>query len=515
MTTTSSTTGTTGSLTRLTGLSSGLDIDSWVKDLMKVEQTKVDTQAKKKQTMQWQQDAYRAINTKLLALRTSAFDMKLQSTFQTKSADSTDTSVLTATAGTSAVSGSYTIKVNSMAAAVTKSSTAALGSNSDKTSLAAQFGLSGNVSFTLEGKGGSKDFTFDTTTTTIGQLAATINQANLGIKATYDSGTDRFYLSSTTTGSAAEIHVKADAENFLTNTLKLNVNVGTDETNAYKGTDANIDFNDATGLTFSSNNFTLNGINVNLKKNSGSATVTVSEDVDAQMTKIKSFVEAYNNAVDALGTEISASHDKDYTPLTDAQKAEMSETQIDKWEAKAKTGLLQSDSLLASTYNSLRSMAYTQVKDNTGSYSSLSSIGITTSSVYTDKGKLYIDETKLRAALTADPEAVMNLFTETPATGTASTSSNTGLAVQLYNNVNAGITNISNKAGSSSNLVDNSVLGKQISELTSRISDMEDQMKTTEDRYYTKFTAMETALQKFNSQSLWLSNMFSSTSSSS
>ncbi|MGE5423072.1 MAG: flagellar filament capping protein FliD [Ignavibacteriales bacterium] len=495
-------------VTRLTGLSSGLDIDSWVTDLMKAERTKVDTQYQKKQTLEWKRDNYRSINTKLLALRTASSDLQLQGTFLSKTAASSDSSLLTVTAGTSAVEANYTVKINSMASSATKSSTAAIGSTSDKTTLASQLGLSGNVTFTLEGKNGSKDFTFDTSNTSMTQMVNQINSANLGIKASYDSTSDRFFLMTTDSGSTSEIHVKADAENFLTSKLKLSLTVGSDEANAVKGTDASIDFNDATGLTFSSNQFTVNGLTINLKQASGSTTIKVENDTEAQIKKIKTFVEAYNNAMDTMSTELSAERDRDYTPLTDSQKEDMSEAEITNWETKAKTGLLKGDSLTMSVYNSLRSISYTQVEGLSGNYKTLGSVGISTAS-YSDKGKLYIDEDKLRTALTADPEGVMNLFTKS-----STIDSQKGLAVKLYNSVSNGITRISSQAGSSSDYVDTSLIGKNLTDVSELISDLEDKLDDTEERYYRKFSAMEEAIQKFNSQSQYLSSMFSSSSNS-
>ena len=60
---------------RFGGIASGLDTESIVRQLMQVERMKVDRYAQKKQTLEWKRDDYRDINTKLLALRNSAFDL--------------------------------------------------------------------------------------------------------------------------------------------------------------------------------------------------------------------------------------------------------------------------------------------------------------------------------------------------------------------------------------------------------------------------------------------------------
>lgn len=497
-------------VTRITGLASGIDIDQWVSDLMKAERTRVDTWYQKKQILEWQQEDYRNINTKLLALRNATFDLKLQGSFQSKTATSSDTNVLTATASSTATAGTYTVKVNSLASGVYKSSTDALpdeqGTSGTKT-LAQQFGLSGTVTFTLEGtvngEAVSKDFSFDTSTANIYTVVSEINNANIGLKASYDSTLNRFFLMTDSTGSSSELHVKADAENFLTGSLKLNVTVGADEANAYHGTDAEIDFNDLTGLKFSTNQFTVGGITFNLKSTSASTvTVSVANDTEAVIDKIKAWVNAYNDAVGLMFTELNEERYRDYQPLTDDQKKEMKDSDIEKWEAKARSGLLKGDSLLYGVYSRVRSTTMARVEGLSTTYNNLSAIGITTGS-YQEGGKLYIDESKLRQALTADPEGVMELFTTS-----GETASNEGLAVRLYDELTKSMKLITDKAGSSTSYYDNSSIGREIGRINTTIDQMEDRLSDMEDRYYRQFTAMEQAIQRMNQQSMWLAMQF-------
>lgn len=496
-------------VTRITGLASGIDIDQWVKDLVKAERTRVDKWYQKKQILEWQREEYRNINTKLLALRNATFDLKLQGSFQAKTATSSDTGVLTATAGGSAVAGTYTLKVHSPASGVYKSSTDALpdeqGTGRTKT-LAEQFGLTGTVTFTLEGtvngEAVSKDFSFDTSTANIYTVVGEINRAGIGIKASYDSTLNRFFLMTDSTGSSSKLHVKADAEGFLTGSLKLDVAVGADEANAYRGTDAVIDFNDVTGLAFSSNQFTVAGITFNLKNTSAApVTVNVAADTDAVIDKIKAWVNAYNDAVELMFNKLKEERYRDYQPLTDEQKKEMKDSDIEKWEAKAKSGLLKGDSLLYGVYSRIRSAAMARVEGLSTAYNNLSAIGITTGS-YQEGGKLYIDETRLRQALIADPEGVTNLFT----------ASGTGLAVKLYDEVNSSMQLITDKAGSSTSYYDSSSIGREISRVNTTISQMEKRLADLEDRYYRQFEAMEKAIQRMNQQSMWLAMQFGGSS---
>ncbi|MEA1961902.1 MAG: flagellar filament capping protein FliD [Bacillota bacterium] len=489
---------------RINGLASGMDIDSMVNELMSAERMRTtDPLYQEKQTLEWKQEDFREVNTKLLALRTATFDLKLQGTCNARSASSSDEDVATATAGTAAIAGNYDLTVNALASGVSAASSAAMGSNETTTTLADQFtGIANTVTFTLEGKDGSQEFSFDTTTDSINTVIAEINEAELGITASYDANIDRVFFMTSDTGSDVKIDINADAEGFLRDQLKLYsgdlaeeaspVNLGT-------GTDADIDFNGATGLTFSSNQFTLTGINFNVK-DTGSTKLTVSNDTDAVVEKITDWVTAYNNALDHIGGKLTEERYRDYPPLLDEQKEEMSETQIEQWEEKARSGMLRSDSMLTNVYNNTRQTTMDRVEglsaDNP--YTSLSAIGINTNSYY-EKGKLYIDETKLRAAITDNPEGVMALFT-----ADGDTDATSGIAQRLYDQVDDSIDLVRTKAGSDSQLYDNSTLGKQIIDTDDRLDTFLDRLENIEDRYWKQFTAMETALNNMNQQSSWL-----------
>ncbi|WP_276661783.1 flagellar filament capping protein FliD, partial [Syntrophomonas wolfei] len=115
----------------------------------------------------------------------------------------------------------------------------------------------------------------------------------------------------------------------------------------YQGTDASIDFDGATGITFTSNQFTLNDINFDLKKAGETVSITISHDIENGVAKIKSFVEAYNALMENINVKLNerreydkSSHSFKYQPLTDAQRKEMSEKEIEKWEAAAKKGIM-------------------------------------------------------------------------------------------------------------------------------------------------------------------------------
>ncbi|MEW6698713.1 MAG: flagellar filament capping protein FliD [Bacillota bacterium] len=502
---------------RIGGLASGMDIDQIVKDLMKVQRMKVDRIKQDKQVAEWQRDDYRDINNSFRTLRDNVFNMKLQGTYLTKKAASSNEANLTATAGTSASSGIYSVKVHNLASGISKGSQTALPeeSNADGTAkkLNEQFTtLSGTISFELSGSKGNKAFTFDTAQKTIYDVVSEINAAKIGIVASYDATLNRFYLNTESTGNTAKIQVVSDPNSFLSdadglavidNKLGLKLETGI----AYNGIDATVDFGDVTALKFSTNTFTVNGINVTAKKAdpSTSVDITVSNDTDAVFNSIKSFIELYNTTIDKVNAELSEERYRDYLPLTDEQREQLSDDQEKQWEEKAKSGLLKNDPLLSGVVDKMRSTMSTVVPGVSNTkYDSLAEIGITTGD-YSEKGKLYINETKLKDALNAEPQSVMELFTKV-----SDNYNEKGLAVRLYDDLENAWDLLLDKAGSSSSFsqYDDSIMGKRIEDMDKEIDKWEDRLVEIEDRYWRQFTAMERAINQMNSQSAWLAQQF-------
>ena len=231
------------------------------------------------------------------------------------------------------------------------------------------------------------------------------------------------------------------------------------------------------------------------------------------MNSIKTFVDKYNELIDLVTTSTSTKRNRDYSPLTDDEKEAMTDSQIEKWEAKAREGTLFSDSLLQGLTSSLRNSINTEVK-GMGSLNLLADIGIKVMDGYKNNGKLEIDEKKLNNALTNNFEEVKKLFTKTSSTEATTAKdlstrrSEQGFAERLYEEIDSQMQKLMKKMGSSTGTaetIDQSVIGKQLKifkeqedRLTSRLTDIEN-------RYYKRFTAMETAIQKLNSQGSWLS----------
>ncbi len=513
--------------TRYFGLSgSGLDIDTMVSDLMKAQRTKQNSIKQNKTIAEWQESDYRDLNSTLRSLRDNVFKMKLQGSYQTKKTTSSNEGIVKVSAATTALTGAQDIKVTALASNARLNSSAAVTFDSSKTTLQNQLGLTSTDPIVFK-VNGSQEISIDPSVDTIDTLVSKINsakktvtvngtstQVSAGVTASFDKTLKRMFISSTSSGAAATIdfdNVSNSSELF--NDLKLDGNPDagiTDPFAAVNGTDAAFELN-GTLLNESSNQFTISGVSYTLTGTSTTETVHVNTtaDTDSIYDSIKTFVDLYNTTIDKVNSKISEERDTDYLPLTDDEKEKLTDDQEKQWEEKAKTGLLRNDSLLTGIVSNMRSTLSSFVTNTDSGYNSLARIGITTGD-YTEKGKLYIDESKLKEAINANPEAIMNLFTKS-----SDVNGEKGLAVRLYDNINTGVNKIIDKAGSDSSYstVDSSFLGKEITEYKNQISDWDTRLQEIEDRYYKQFTAMETALNKMNQQSSYLTQMFSSSSS--
>ncbi|WP_263705832.1 flagellar filament capping protein FliD [Shouchella tritolerans] len=250
-----------------------------------------------------------------------------------------------------------------------------------------------------------------------------------------------------------------------------------------------------------SNTFTLSGMTITLKDTSTQAvTLSAATDVDSIVETIKSFVDEYNALVDHMNGKLNEKYYRDYAPLTDAERDELSESEAKRWEEKAQSGLLRSDPLLQSALTNMRQTLYEPV-DTGGAFTHLSQIGITTTDNYRDGGKLEIDEDKLRAAIEEDADSVYAIF--------AGTDNSPGMAQTLRTNLSDSMSALARRAGGSEGYYEEHqfTLGKQTKDLTNRIANFERRLEQKEARYWRQFTAMEKAMQMANAQSESLYNL--------
>ena len=537
---------------QLGGLVSGFDTTSMVESLMQVEQLKVDKVQQQKIKVEWQKEAYVKVSD-----RYSDFILKMRDTFGISNsvsshgltrpsttsnlswvnkATSSNSDILEAKALSEAKPGKYEVKVTQLAENFKAASESNISVNKEGANLAEQLGLDPNTNIDFElstGKGKihiqgkAEDLKMD-------KLVEQINKLS-GVTASYDKSIDRFFIQTKETGANHKLTITDETGSSggeILKALKLDSTITNGQ--EYSGKNALIDYNGAKDIEFSSNTFRLQGIEFSLNSASIGETVTVNvaTDVDAVVDKITTFVNEYNSLITDIGKTLSQSVYRDYAPLTDAQKEAMTDKQIELWEEKAKSGLLRNDSIINTIQQNLKSALLQDVRLSNGKVLNLHSIGIQTKgySSAATSGELQIDEDKLRAAITENPNDVLELFFATPSDSDLNTADRNLSSSQiqqkreqcgLFNRITDvmvnGMSQIINKAGagnSASNyrkvnsfiMLDfttggsKSLLDNRLIDINKRITSLNARMAKVEARYWSKFTAMETAIGKLQSQ---------------
>ena len=273
------------------------------------------------------------------------------------------------------------------------------------------------------------------------------------------------------------------------------------------GQDSEIVLNGAT-FTNNTNNYSINGLTIQALNVTGTdeVTITTDTDVDGIYDMIKGFLKDYNDLVKSVDVAYNAASSKGYEPVTSDEKDAMSDDEVKKWEEKIKDSLLRKDSTLGSVLDTMKNDMARSFKVGDKSYS-LSSFGISTlgyfSSPENETGVYHIDGNKddtytsantdkLKAMIASDPDTVITFFSQ--------------LASQLYKDLGSKMT--ASSTSSAYTIYNDKQMNTQYSEYNTKISEAEDKVTTWEDYYYSKFSAMESALAKMNAQSSSLSGLF-------
>jgi flagellar hook-associated protein 2 len=477
---------------RMSGLSSNMDIDKLVSDLMKSEKMPLNKLNRKKQLVMWQREDYRTSNTALLNFRNAANDIRFESSFNKTKASSSNEKVAGIVTSNSSIASAFQIRVDKLATSATT-----IGG-----SMTADISKPLNEAGTININGVDIEVKADADIDTI---IANINAqaAKSGVQASFDKNTKRVTLMSKESGSSAKIDIS------LPSNLQgvLNIVPGSS-----KGSDAEYSVNNSAPITSTSNTINVNGVQLQLK-DVGQTSIGVESDKSGLVDKIKNFVTKYNDMVDQLSTMTTTRRNRDYTPLTEEEKEAMSEKQIEMWEKKARQGTLYGDSMLQGALQSLRSSLSLPVAGiPNGELNMLSQIGISTSKNYKDNGKLEIDEKKLTDAINNRFDEVKQLFLKTSSTkpdtpeNIKQRRSELGIGDRLYEEIDAQMKKVTKKMGSAALLesIDDSVIGRQLKDINDQEKQWTRKLKDIENRYYKRFTAMEKAMQKLNSQGSWL-----------
>ncbi len=271
------------------------------------------------------------------------------------------------------------------------------------------------------------------------------------------------------------------------------------------GDDAVITLNGAK-FTSSSNTIEVNGLTITANAECQNVVLTTQDDTDGIYDVVKDFLKKYNELIKKMDKLYNADSAKGYDPLTDEEKDAMSDSEVEKWETKIKDSLFRNDSTLGTIFNSLKDGMNKGFEVN-GKTLYLSDFGIGTQNYFEaaegERSVLHIDgdkddgvtsgnADKLKSMIATDPDAVVGFFTK--------------LSVSLYDTL--GGLSKSTTASSYGSFYEDKQMKIDISDYTSKIATAEEKLADYEDKYYNKFSKMEVALSKLQSQTSYLSSLF-------
>lgn len=381
----------------------------------------------------------------------------------------------------------------------------------------------------------------------INDILSKINSTtNAGVKATYVDATGQFMLVSSETGAGREISLDSDLSKVLfgqgakKDDGTINVDDYKEDAGVDEGKNAIICVSYGNGVDVkmerASNTFDLEGLSVTVSgafggkfekdattgkevwkaDSAGGVTFTAKADVDGIVERVKGFFEDFNKLAGDVNKEITTRPDSSYGPLTDEQKKEMDETSIENWENRAKQGMLYGDSAMRDLSTDVQGI-FLKLMNNVG-FEELKAMGITYSDDYGDGGTISFDESKFRAAVEKDSEAVGNVFTGggevskglvdimdetfTPYATRYSSKNGGGTGKGSYGR----LIEIAGSEKKPTTLLNNQ-LYRDIEDIQDLIERLQSQLKSEQDRYISQFTTMETLLNQMNTQSSYLSQL--------
>ena len=269
--------------------------------------------------------------------------------------------------------------------------------------------------------------------------------------------------------------------------------------------DSVVQVNGAT-LTSSKTSLTVNGLSLDLMDvTDGEVSITVSDDTDAVYDSIKEFVTQYNSILKEMNTLYNAKSARSYDVLTDDQKDEMSDEEVEKWNTKIKDSLLRRDSTLDGLITTMRSITGKSITASNGKKYSLANLGITTGTDYKEYGQLHIKGDEDDSVYSDSTNTLQDLLKEDPDVVAEVMA---GLTNSLYDALNEKMK--STTMSSALTFYNDKEMTKQMTQYKKDIKSWETKLQTMEDHYYKQFSAMEKALASLNSQQSSLSSYLGS-----
>lgn len=265
---------------------------------------------------------------------------------------------------------------------------------------------------------------------------------------------------------------------------------------------------DGVEYTSKNNNLSVNGMTITaMEANPGKEiTLTTTDDTDGIYDMIKGLFTSYNELVIEMDTLYNADSAKGYEPLTSEEKDALAESEVEEWEKKVKDSLLRRDSTLSNVTNAMKMVMMTGVTVN-GKTMYLSDFGIETLSwdkaKDNERGAYHIagdpddvnskgSDDVLRTMIAKDPDTVANFFV--------------GLTRNMHDELAKKMS--PTKLSSALTVYDDKKMKEEYDQYTKDIKKQEEKLNAYIDKWYAKFSAMETALSKLQSKNNSLTSLF-------
>lgn len=499
---------------RVTGLASGLDTESIIAELVSANSYKVSSLQKEQTALSWKQEAWKTLNNKVYSFYTDTLsDLRFLAAYSTKKTTVSDSTYASVTAASTASNSVQYMSVEKLAKSgyltggligggmgdFTKNSTL----SEIDSSLA---GGSGTLKLSIGG-GEAVDINI-TGETTMEDIVNQIKET--GLNANFDEANQRLFISSAKTGEAFDFTIEA-GEGIGANVmsaLKIDTTDASSGANKIEGQDAQITLNGAV-FTSSTNTFTVNDLTITALQESDGKEVSLTTDVDSDgmYNTIKNFVTKYNELMTEMSTLLSADSAAGYKPLTSEEKSAMTESEIDEWEKKIKDALFRKDDTLSTVVSSMSQVMSESVSMKDGSIKYLFDFGIGTGSYFNTDDKtrnnFHIDgdkedsttknnDDKLMVAIKDDPNAVSSFFQN--------------LTKNLYNKI-TDLMSGTKEYSSAYTLYNDKQMKTEYTDYTTRIAEAEKKLNEKMDKYYAKFSAMETAMAQLQSKQSSISGL--------
>ena len=538
---------------RITGLNSGLDTEAIISELVSAYRTKEEKYQKAQTKLSWKQDAWKDLNIKVRSLYDNISNLRFTSAWTMKKTTVSDSTKATVTAAGSCVNGTQTLKIKQLAKGTyitggefSNTSAGTAPTSATKLSELGYTGSGGDIQ--VKDSSGNVVKTVSVTgNTTIKDLVSALNGAG-DTKASFDATNKRIFMTSNKTGEQNAFSLDGDAD--ILKTVGLSKEGGASIVDAQ---DSEIELNGAK-FTSANNTYTVNGLTIDCLAETGNSEISITTSVDTQSMydQVKSFLSQYNSLMKEMYSLYNADSAKGYEPLTDSEKDQMTDTEVEKWEEKIEAALLRRDDTLdgiMSTMKNAMSTSYyiyngnavtydsdkqyykcngNAIKNSDGSYVtsasqlklwasangakkySLSSFGIKTEAYATmtansSQDAYHIDGDADDSVSKNNSDVLMNMLSSDPDTVSSFMKQ---LTSGLYSAIDTKMKSV--KGLSSSYTIYNDIeMAREYSDYTDTISKWEDKLTDLEDSYYKKFAAMESALASLQSQSSSLSSLLS------